>query len=36
MLLTLRGDAILGSACLLSARTALGEFMRRVEAETGG
>jgi glutathione S-transferase len=36
MLLTLRGDAIPGSAGLLSARTALGEFMRRVEAETGG
>jgi glutathione S-transferase len=36
MLLTLRRDAIPGSARLLAARTALGEFMKRVEAETGG
>jgi glutathione S-transferase len=36
MLLTLRRDAMPGSAALLAARTALGDFMHRVEAETGG
>jgi glutathione S-transferase len=36
MLVTLRRDAMPGSAALLAARTALTEFMHRVEAETGG
>jgi len=36
MLVTLRGDGIRGSARLLVERPALVEFMRRVEAETGG
>jgi len=36
MLVTLRSDGIPGSARLLADRTALVEFMRRVEAETGG
>jgi glutathione S-transferase len=36
MLLTLRGDTITGSARLLAERPTLVEFMRRVEAATGG
>jgi glutathione S-transferase len=36
MLLTLRGDAIPGSARMLNERPALLEFMRRVETATGG
>ena len=36
MLVTLRRDRITGSARLLADRTTLVEFMRRVEAETGG
>lgn len=36
MLVTLKRDRITGSARLLADRTALVEFMRRVEAETGG
>ena len=36
MLDTLRRDRITGSARLLADRTTLVEFMRRVEAETGG
>jgi len=36
MLVTLRSDGIPGSARLLAARPTLVEFMRRVEAETGG
>lgn len=36
MLHTLRSDGIPGSASLLARRPALVEFMRRVEAETGG
>jgi glutathione S-transferase len=36
MLLTLRRDAIPGAAALIDARPALGEFMQRVAAETGG
>ena len=36
MLFTLKRDGIPGSARLLAERTALVEFMRRVESETGG
>ena len=36
MLVTLRSDGIPGSAQLLADRKSLVEFMRRVEAETGG
>jgi glutathione S-transferase len=36
MLVTLRRDTMPGSAALVAARTALNEFMLRVEAETGG
>jgi glutathione S-transferase len=36
MLLTLRRDAIPGASALIDARRPLGEFMQRVEAETGG
>ena len=36
MLFTTRNDSIPGTARLLAARSTLLEFMRRVEAQTGG